>query len=423
MKKRPGRALIPTLAAMLCIAALPSIAAQPVAPQTLDVALANTQVQQAMKAVDAAEDRATSTLIELASIISPSGREFDRAAAVAARMREIGLVDVRLDGTPNVVGALPGTSGSALVFVTMLDDLPAIESLQRSGVRAQRDGDRIIGPATEIQSTVAAMLVAAEALAASGVRLRHDVIFAAVAREETGLQGMKALYEQLEDRALAFVEVLGDGRQIDYNGAGAVAWWRIVAHGQEGHTADQTLPNVNHAIAQAVDEVFALAQRERTRSDETFINVGILRSGEAFNRRPGAGWFSLDVRSEDRAAVEEIAQKIAALLARVEARTGVRLEMVPDFQSMGGEIAGAMTSPLARTARGVSQHLGYEPEFNARGCCNMRVAIEGGSLAIALHGERGGERGSAGEWASVPAMMNTARHIVLLAATVAGASG
>lgn len=41
-------------------------------------------------------------------------------------------------------------------------------------------------------------------------------------------------------------------------------------------------------------------------------------------------------------------------------------------------------------------------------------------LAVALHGERGGDRGTVREWADIPAMMNMARQVVLLAAVAGG---
>jgi hypothetical protein len=51
----------------------------------------------------------------------------------------------------------------------------------------------------------------------------------------------------------------------------------------------------------------------------------------------------------------------------------------------------------------------------------MNLPIARGTPAIGLGGERGGRRGFADEWADVPAMIDTAKHVVLLAATVGGA--
>jgi acetylornithine deacetylase/succinyl-diaminopimelate desuccinylase-like protein len=378
--------------------------------------LAAPAVARALGRVDRSTDAAVRTLIDLASIVSPSGREHDRARLVAERMRAIGLADVAVDSLPNVVGVLPGTSGRAIVFVAMLDDLPIIESFQRSGDHLpHRDGDRVVGPATQLQANLAALLVAAEALTAAPVRPRDDLVFAAVAREETGLQGMEALYRKLAPRAASYIEVLGDGHRIEYGAAGAIGWWRVVAHGPEGHSSSGP-PNVNQAIARAVDAIFSLPHER-----ETTINVGILRSGEAFNRKPATGWFSLDVRANDRTEAEAVANAVRAILVRVGAETKIQLELVPDWQSLGGRIPGARDTLLTRAAAAVARHLGYEPELTELGCCNMRVAVTGGTLAIGLHGDRGGGRGTVDEWANLPDLMNTARQIVLLAAAVGGA--
>ncbi len=51
----------------------------------------------------------------------------------------------------------------------------------------------------------------------------------------------------------------------------------------------------------------------------------------------------------------------------------------------------------------------------------MNVPIGGGTAAIGISGSRGGRRGYPDEWADVAAMMRTAKHLVLLAATIGGA--
>jgi len=399
-------------------ALLPALAGRLVAqapPFDLDPVARRPEVARALGLVDQAEARSVATLIELASIVSPSGREHQRARAVAARMREIGLADVEVDSTPNVVGTIRGTSGRAVVFVTMLDDLPVVESFQRAGGPPRRVGDRVVGPAVELQSMVAAMLTGAEALARAGLRPRHDLIFAGVAREETGLEGMQALYRRYRERAVAFVELLGDGREIAYGAAGAIAWWKVIASGPEGHTVEGGLPNVNQAIARAVDGVFRLDPR-RYDDPEAAINVGIIRSGEVFNHKPASGWFSIDLRARERGTVERIGRDLDRLPARVAGAPGIALRKAPEVLSLGGRIDGARDTTLTRGALAVSRHLGLEPTLSDRGCCNMRVAVAGGTLAIAVDGERGGARATADEWADVGQMMTAARQVVLLAA-------
>ncbi len=70
------------------------------------------------------------------------------------------------------------------------------------------------------------------------------------------------------------------------------------------------------------------------------------------------------------------------------------------------------------TSVAIARHLGLEPALNNMGSSNMNVAIAGGTPAIGIGGNRGGARAEPGEFADIPAMMRSARHVLLLAATV-----
>jgi hypothetical protein len=61
-----------------------------------------------------------------------------------------------------------------------------------------------------------------------------------------------------------------------------------------------TGPNINQAIGRAVDQILSLDYPERFAYDQTYINIAILESGSVFNRKPGTGWFSLDMLFLDK---------------------------------------------------------------------------------------------------------------------------
>jgi acetylornithine deacetylase/succinyl-diaminopimelate desuccinylase-like protein len=281
----------------------------------------------------------------------------------------------------------------------------------------------VVGPGTNTSATTAAMLAAAEAIVAAGLRPEHDLVFAAVAQEETGLVGMRRLYDEYRDRAVAFVDILGDGRSISY-GALGIHWWRVIAHGPPGHSLGGGLPNVNQGIGRAVDRILQLPQPRRHAERRTIVNVAMLNSGSVFNHKPETGWFSLDIRSLDAEVIEEIEAEVRAILAGVEEETTIRFEKEPFQITPGGQIPGARESALVRTAVEIARHLGLgEPTLSDAGSANLNIAIAGGTPAIGLGGERGGARGQPAEWADIPSMMRSARHILLLAATRGGASG
>ncbi|MEW6322580.1 MAG: M20/M25/M40 family metallo-hydrolase [Acidobacteriota bacterium] len=406
------------LAAALAVALAAGGSAIAARQDVLGAALADPSVRVALAEVEARRDRTARWLADLGAIVSPSGQEHARAAAVAAEMRRIGLQRVAVDGAPNAVGIVPGRSGKALVFVSTLDDLATVAEHQRAASGPPRvDGDRVVGPGTNTSTTTAAMVAAADALVRARVAPLHDLVFAAVAQEETGLKGMQALYEAWRDRAVAFVDILGDGRSITY-GAITIHWWKVVATGPAGHSLGGGVPNVNQGIGRAVDRILQLPHPARFADSRTIVNVAMLQSGAVYNHKPESGWFSLDIRSLEASHVADTEAAVRQVLDEVTRETGIRFAMEPTQLTPGGQLPGFGDGAIVTTAAAIARHLGYEPRLGNAGSSNMNVALGRGTPAIGLGGERGGRRGWPDEWADIPQMMRTARFVVLLAATI-----
>jgi acetylornithine deacetylase/succinyl-diaminopimelate desuccinylase-like protein len=390
-------------------------------PQALDEALASRAVQTALQQITDTRLVAAQQLIDIGGIISPSGQEHERAAAVAQLMRDIGLQDVHITDSPNAIGMIPGTSGQALVFVSTLDDLATVAGHQRAaGTLPVIDGERVVGPGTNTSLTTIALLSAAKALIDQGFVPEHDLVFAAVAEEETGLRGMRDLYADYQSKAFAFVDILGEGNSISY-GALGIHWWRIHAHGPAGHTLNGGLPNVNQGIARAVDRILQITEPQEFEHRRTRLNVAVLNSGAVFNHKPETGWFSLDVRSLDPQHIESMEQKVQAILAQVTAELGIDFEMEEVSKTPPGQIEGALDSPLVQTSIAISNYLGSNPSLSDAGSANLNVSIAGGTLSIGIASERGGRRGFPDEWADIPVMERTAKNILLTAITIGNA--
>jgi acetylornithine deacetylase/succinyl-diaminopimelate desuccinylase-like protein len=397
------------------------LAAEAPSTRTLAEALGDGSVQEALRRIDGRAETMGAELARIGAIPSPSGREHERAAATAELMRSIGLSDVTLDDTPNAVGRIPGRSGQALVFISTLDDLETVSEHQRRADGPPRvECNRVVGPGVNTSATTIAMLAAAEAFLKTGLGPEHDLVFAAVAQEETGMTGMKRLYADYRDRAIGFVDILGDGRSITY-GALGIHWWRVIASGPPGHSLGGGLPNVNQGIGRAVDRILSLPHPEREAASRTVINVGIIQSGSVYNHKPGHGWFSLDIRSLEADVIAAVEEAVRAVLRAVGGETGIEFEMEPFLLTPGGQIPDAEQSPLVRKSVAVSEYLGLDPQLGNAGSSNMNVAIAGGTPAIGLGGERGGRRGFPDEWADIPAMVRTAKHVLLLAVTLGDA--
>lgn len=408
---------ITVLSGLIFSFCLPS---QLLAQRALEDALNDPRVQAGLTEIDNNRDWSARQLVHIGGIISPSGQEHERAAAVAALMREIGLEQVEITDSPNAIGMIPGRSGQAIVFVATLDDLSTVAEHQRAAdTGPQIQGDRVVGPGTNTSLTTIALLSAARALVNRNLQPEHDIVFAAVAQEETGLRGMRALYEQYRDRAIGFVDVLGEGSGISY-GALGIHWWRVNAYGPAGHTLNGGLPNVNQGIARAVDRILQIRDPELYADRRTRLNVAVLDSGAVFNHKPESGWFSLDIRSLDPEHIESMEQQTRDILAGVTDELGIRFDMEPVSQIPPGQIPGALESKLVQDSLAISEFLGSSPRLSNAGSANLNVAIAGGSLAIGISSERGGRRGFADEWADIPVLQRTAKNVFLTAVTQAG---
>lgn len=384
----------------------------------LDEALVLPGVRAGLESIDGNRMEAAEFLREIGGIISPSGQEQERAEAVAEKMREVGLSGVRVTSSPNAIGIIPGQSQRVLVFISTLDDLATVAENQRAASDPPRiQGNRVLGPGTNTSLSTAALLAAAEAYLKSGLQPRLTLVFAAVAQEETGMVGMKDLYQEYRDRADGFVDVLGDGHSVSY-GALGIHWWRVLAEGPGGHTLRGGLPNVNQGIGRAVDRILSLPDARREDDTRTRINISVLESGSVFNHKPESGWFSLDIRSMEGSIIESIEDEVRGILERTGRETGVKLEMEPFQLTPGGQIPGAESSLLVEAASAISRHLGYEASLSNSGSSNMNVAVAGGTSAIGLGGSRGGERGQPGEWADIDGMLRTAKQVFLLSVLV-----
>ena len=415
------RGMLPALLGALVVlfAVQPSAHAQS-RRMSLDQALALPSVETALKSIDQNRGHAVDDLIRIGSIISPSGEEQVRAAEVAREMRTIGLQDVQVDVVNNVTGTIPGFGDGSIVFVSTLDDLKTVADNQKSAEQPlHAEGDRVIGPGSNTSTTTVSMLAAAKAFMNAGLKPERTLVFAAVAQEETGLTGMRALYERDRAKVTAFVEVLGDGRSISY-GAITIHWWKVIAHGPAGHTLMGGLPNVNQGIGRAVDRILQLPHDKHYAGQNNVVNVAILQSGAVFNHKPDSGWFSLDVRSSDGVAVNAMEGDVRSILKDVSTQTHISFDMEVVDQTPGGQIPGMKQGDLVQTSAQIAHHLGITPRLTALGSSNMNIAIGGGTPAIGLGGERGGARGEPDEWADVPQMIRTAKHVFLLAVTMGG---
>jgi acetylornithine deacetylase len=286
--------------------------------------------------------------VELVSIPSPTGEEQDAAEHLAGLLRELRL-DVTVqeveEGRANVLAVLPGAGGGpSLMFNGHLDTsysgrepwLEGIPGFQPSGF--VRDG-RIYGlGVSNMKGAVACYVAAVRALQASGVRLRGDVMIAAVAGEIEKTQWGEFQGRAYRGYAAGSRHLVGHGGAADMCILGeptegkivlghyGTLWARISTTGPFVHTAfsagrlqENSIVRMRDVLGAVLEWAPEWEEKSAYGGKRGLLNVGALQGGFPWrvSRTPHRSDLFLDLRVPPtmpmafaRAAVGELGRSL-----------------------------------------------------------------------------------------------------------------
>ena len=351
----------------------------------------------------AARDAAiVATQVALTEIPAPTGEEGERAAYVAARLRTLGLGDVRVDAAGNVIGRRPGTTASAPIAVCAHLDTVFPRDVPCT---VRHDGARLVAPGIGDNGRgLAALLALAEVLDGRTVRTRRPVDFVATVGEEGlgDLRGAKHHFAHGEPPAAAVVlDGAGDER-IVHRAVGSRRF-RITFDGPGGHSwASFGVANAVHAAARCTVRLAALPLADAARVTLSVTRTG---GGLSVNAIPASAWLEVDLRSTAGALLEHYTGTVHRLAERAareenaERAPGsppltVRVTVIGDRP--GGEIEA--TAPLVALARAATRLVGRRAELGAAST-DANVPLGLGIPAVAIGaGGMGGDAHTPGEW-------------------------
>jgi succinyl-diaminopimelate desuccinylase len=245
--------------------------------------------------------------LELVAVdtVNPPGNETPAADLIAARLETAGLTVERHEhapGRPNLIARLPGRDGErpALCMTGHLDTVPLGGApWSREPLGELRDGRLYGRGASDMKGGVAAIVVAAERVAALGPgEAGLELVFTAA--EETGCEG---------SRWLAGAGVLGRaGAVLVAEPTGGVP---LLAHkgvlfaraSTEGVSAHGSAPHLGrNAIYPLARAVVALSELDfgvpaHPLLGAPTLNVGTIAGGSGINLVPDRGEAQIDVRT------------------------------------------------------------------------------------------------------------------------------
>jgi len=309
----------------------------------------------------------TESVIEMACTIqaipAPTFNEQQRASFFLKQMEELGLQDVQLDTTGNVLGRLPGTGSPAgkarpIVVSAHMDTVHPLNT--PLGVRII--GDRITGPGIGDNALgLAAGLELVRLLKLTGTTLPGDLwLVTNVGEEGLGdLRGIQAVVNRFHGLPVAYLVIEGMGLGTVLHRGLGVERYRVSVETPGGHSwVDYGQPSAIHELCVLVSR---LADIPIPSQPCTTFNVGIIHGGTSINTIAPHAWMEIDLRSEGKNALAALVQQVHAVVkAAQHGSIRVRIERIGRRQA--GELP--ETHPLVVLASDILSELGIEPRLD-----------------------------------------------------------
>ena len=346
-------------------------------------------IAAALQAVDRNEPEMINEQVRMCEIPAPSFKEQVRGQELKRVFEKLGLQNVYIDKSGNVLGTRPGAAPRPnLVFAAHLDTVFP----EGTNVKVTRQGTLLKGPGIGDDCRgLAVMLGVIRALNEGHVQTPGTITFVANVGEEGlgNLRGTKQLfYESLKDKIDKFISVDGTGLGVVNVGVGSYRY-RVSFKGPGGHSYGAFgMANPAHAMGRAIAKI---ADFEVPSNPKTTFNVGRVGGGTSVNSIPFEAWFEMDMRSADVKALESVNEKfksaVQSAVQEENTRWKNRGKITGEPELVGLRPAGEtpIDSPIVQTALSVSRALGIA-EVLREGSTDANVPMNLHIPAITISG-------------------------------------
>lgn len=183
---------------------------------------------------------------------------------------------------PNVVGTLPGSGGGKSLILNGHIDVVTVgdESKWKYPPFSATEEDGMIygRGTTDMKSGVLAMVKAVEAIVASGVKLKGDVILQSVVNEEhSGNGSLSCIARGYKGDAALCAEPTGTTKACALSGGGI--YWEIEVEGKEAHTGSRWKDGKAYGVS-AIEKMAVIInalieQESKINIEEKIVSLGI----------------------------------------------------------------------------------------------------------------------------------------------------
>jgi acetylornithine deacetylase/succinyl-diaminopimelate desuccinylase-like protein len=349
--------------------------------------------------------------IAVQQIPAPTFQERPRAEYVTGQFARLGLADIEIDDMHNVYGRMAGANTNSLSAALMISAHTDTIFAADTDLTVRRENDLIYAPGLGDNSLgVSGMLGLAYFLREANITPPCDLWFVATSREEGlgDLGGMRAAFARLQPLIGAVINLEGLAFGHIYHAGIAVRRLNITATGEGGHSwLHFGRPSAVHAIAELGAHIASI--RPPTIPRTTF-NIGMISGGEAINAIATHADLWLDLRSEERAALNKIE---ALVRAHVESLNSPELTFQIDV--VGDRPAGYLNPahPLVKGALAALGHVAPHPSLET-GSTDANIPLSEGCPAVTIGITRGGNAHRLDEYIEIEPVALGMKQLIML---------
>ena len=343
---------------------------------------------------------------------APGEREI--AGFIAGSLRACGLAAEIFEPEPartSVVGRLAGAGGGRSLMLNAHCDTVDVTGMEEPLSGAIRDG-RLYGRGSfDMKGSLAACMAAAKALADSGVRLRGDLLVAAVADEEYGSLGTRDLIQRVKVDAAIVTEPTALETCLAHKG---YLWIEVTVAGRAAHGSKFELGiDANLKMGAFLHELAKLERELRARPPHPLVGPPSLHAALLSG---GSGLSTYAARSTVQIERRTIpGETEARAVAEIQAGADCLSASDPDFHARVRPFFArdpfevASDAPIVRAVdraaakvRGVApKHIGDTPWMDA-------ALLQAAGVETVVFGAAGAGAHAAVEWVDVGSVIQLA---------------
>jgi acetylornithine deacetylase len=343
---------------------------------------------------------------------APGEREI--AEWIAASLRSVGLSAEIFEPAPgrtSVLGRLAGTGGGrSLMLNGHCDTVPA-SGMADPFSGAIRDGKVYGRGAFDMKGSLAACMAAAKALVDSGVRLRGDVLVAAVADEEYGSLGTSDLIQRVKVDGAIVAEPTGLEVCLAHKG---YLWIEVEVAGRAAHGSKFELGiDANMKMGHFLSRLSALERELRARPPHPLVgppslHAALLSGGTGLSTYAPSSSVKIERRTVPGETEAQAVAEIQAVVDRLAAEDpDFRAAVRPFFVRHPFEVA--PTAPIVRAVDRAAaavlgrpaRHIGDTPWMDA-------ALLQAAGVETVVCGAAGAGAHSDVEWVDLESVVKLA---------------